>query len=982
MFANSDHHEVTKRFSALALSDNRLSSSPASPGYFPELSRVERGLIRDTVHKLRQAVTEKDRIGYPGLVYVAKQKGTRFTKVGYSKHKDASRIGRISATCDLEFEKMYQIPILRYGAYRAEQILHKALRQWAYDVLNCKCRKEHREWYDRPFDFVITLANLVHTWMRQKPYSTQNWKLKPDWDEALDVWISSQDTRTPMAWSEFFLMGLLLKPVPAAFPGSPFWKGRKSASVINVGYNGTPSARPKGPVHADSSPASLRSDRTLDDSPFRDVDSVPRRPSILRAERTPSKLTSRRAVDESLPETPVKHVSSLNPGSNKKRERFLGLREAMPSKGDKGFSRDLTNTNDGPAITTEVAVAKEDQGAEEDSAAEEDLTAEDDSAAEEDSTAEEDLTAEDDSAAEEDLTAEDDSAAEEDSTAQKDSTAEEDSAAEEDPTVEEDSEEYSTAEDDQAVEEDLTKQDASFARNDSTSEGSVDDRVSSDDEGSDFQYASTTDENSESDIERTEEELARERQELAHEVRELLAEAEELEDPGRDDIMARLEETPTVDEIVVAREGPSTDGAKEPSFPDSPLDVRFKVLHQDSEADPEVAPEDEPQSGLENEPPADVFIREKRPKVLPIERPAVDEDAAEERNELEEDELGRIASPTVQVKRSRLGRSDGGQEEASASPKGHVLTSQDLAENGKSSVSPAGKAPPKSVDEDKQNSYDKWEGFKCESNLDFSTINSAKSPHSAQQLEATATTSSEKARDLFALNPVQEPAVKEGCEVILQNTYTVHPGAATSEPLRFCCHSCCHFDGNIISPDKEEILRSGGEISPPQCMVCGSECQLFRYLSQETDPDVQRIESAAPSEKDHGSLRAFQEGPFEADPHNEQNQSTDLDTGVGGNAATLPRSTGLQPSSPECTSMEKPAMVTEQTSPRITEELPPHPPGQAPAGIQMTGFEKSHWNNTNWTDVFGGAQAEPRTSFPAREATKGHESGDDHKDKG
>jgi hypothetical protein len=112
-----DDELVRQLFSKLAISDGGLSSSPASPGYFPELSRVERGLIRDTVKKIRQAITNKDRIGFPGLVYVAKQKGTRFTKVGYSKHKDASRIGHISGTCDLEFEKIYQIPTLLYGAY-------------------------------------------------------------------------------------------------------------------------------------------------------------------------------------------------------------------------------------------------------------------------------------------------------------------------------------------------------------------------------------------------------------------------------------------------------------------------------------------------------------------------------------------------------------------------------------------------------------------------------------------------------------------------------------------------------------------------------------------------------------------------------------------------------------------------------------------------------------------------------------------------
>jgi hypothetical protein len=1029
--------ELAERFSSVLVLSDDGPSSPASPGYFPELSRVERGLIRDTVKKIRQEITMKDRIGFPGLVYVAKQKGTRFTKVGYSKHEDASRIGQISGTCGLEFEKIYQVPILPYCAYRAEQILHKVLRRWGYDILNCKCLEEHREWYDKPFDFVITLAHIVHTWMRQEPYSTQTWELKRDWNDALDIWIASQDTKAPMAWSEFFLMGLLLRPMPVAFPGSPptpsrFWGRRKSASVINVGHknNCTPPPRPKGLVHANSSPASQHSDRTLDDPPFRDANSTPKRPSTLRAEITPLKPTSRRAVDQSPSETPVRHASSLNLRLSKKSEGFLGLSEAMQSKGDKGLSRNLLNVNNVPATTVDVAVAKEEQSTEEESAVEgdstieEDLTAENDLIVEEDSTAEKDLTTEEDSEAEEDSTAEEDPTVEEDPTTEEDPTAEEDLTVEEDPTAEEDltaeegstteedptaeedltaeegstteedptAEEDSTAEEDPTAEqhqtagedseEDLTEQEESLAGDDSTGQGSLDGGESDGDEGSDFQYASTTDEDSESDVEWTEEELARERQELTHEVRELLGEAKELEHLGRDDIMARLEETPAVGEIVVAPERPSTSRAKEPPFSDSSLDVRSKVLPRDSKADLEVdlkkysgvVPEDELKSGLENKSPTDVFIQERCSNALPAERPAVGEDAAEEREELE-NESGRATPPTVQVKGSRLSRSGGdqGKEEVSASPSEHVLTSQGFAENGKSPASPTGKAPPKPIDQDKQNSHDKWKRFKGGDDLDFSTINSAKSPHSAQQLEATAVTLSGRARDLLVLDPFRKPVIKEGCEVVLQNTYTVHPRTAPSVPLRFRCCKCCHFDGNIISPNNEEILRSGGEIlPPPQCVVCDSECPLFRYLSQDIDPEVQPIESLAPPENDQGSLRAFREAPFEADPDSESKQSTDSGSRVGDNVATLPRSTGLKASSLECTSTEKAAMVREQTSPRFAKEPPSYLFGKAPAGIQTTEFKDSHRNDTDWTGVFGGTQAEPHTSFPAREATNGH----------
>jgi hypothetical protein len=61
---------------------------------------------------------------------------------------------------------------------------------------------------------------------------------------------------------------------------------------------------------------------------------------------------------------------------------------------------------------------------------------------------------------------------------------------------------------------------------------------------------------------------------------------------------------------------------------------------------------------------------------------------------------------------------------------------------------------------------------------------------------------------------------------------------------------------------------------------------------------------------------------------------------------------------------EKAAMVTEQTSPRVAKEPPSYLFGQAPAGIQMTEFEESHWNDTDWTGVFGRAQAEPILPFP------------------
>jgi hypothetical protein len=227
--------------SRLALSDGEPFPPAASPSFFSAHSHEKRGWIRKTVKKIGQAVGELD--VDPAIVYVAKERDTHFTKVGFSEFADATRFKVITKSCGVAFEKTYRTLPFRC-AHRAEQIVHKVLHQWAHDRRQCKCGRINCEWYKRTFGFTIALVNLVHTWMAQEPYDMRTRRLKDEWKEALFLWDNSQDTTKPLSWPEFFLIGLKLHLLPKSSPtSSPLGRRQKSASMTNISSTTAPSSR-------------------------------------------------------------------------------------------------------------------------------------------------------------------------------------------------------------------------------------------------------------------------------------------------------------------------------------------------------------------------------------------------------------------------------------------------------------------------------------------------------------------------------------------------------------------------------------------------------------------------------------------------------------------------------------------------------------------------------------------------------------------
>jgi T5orf172 domain len=169
--------ELAEQTSRLAISEKGPCQKPASPGLFSPQSHEERLWIKETVKKIGKAVTTKDL--KPGILYVAKSAGSRFIKVGFSSRPNESRPQEVATACGVAFEKAYRTTSI-YCSFRAEQIVHDVLVDWAHDRLECKCGKVNREWYRKDFGYIIALVNLVHTWIAQEPYDFKGTKALKD----------------------------------------------------------------------------------------------------------------------------------------------------------------------------------------------------------------------------------------------------------------------------------------------------------------------------------------------------------------------------------------------------------------------------------------------------------------------------------------------------------------------------------------------------------------------------------------------------------------------------------------------------------------------------------------------------------------------------------------------------------------------------------------------------------------------------------
>lgn len=319
--------------SQLTLSDDDPPVKLLSPGRFSIFSNAERENTTKTVQKIRERITVLD-IGN-GTVYVAKELGTCFIKLGFSAEKDEQRLVQMMAKCKVDFQMPYYRSPSFECAHRAEQIIHKLIHEWAYDTLDCKCGTKHHEWYKRDPEFVVTKFWLVYNWLVQQPYDMETGNLKPKWERALRSWHRSQNAVAPPGWDEFFLNGLSLPSVLIVSPiASPSPKSRKSRSSIQMVQMSPSPPRPRPLSQANSSPAILRHGDGSNDLPPNRATSARGCPSPLRAETTPSKIKNPTTPDASSLCTPFEPVSFMDssPSKSKTTIKTVGAEDSAKAK--------------------------------------------------------------------------------------------------------------------------------------------------------------------------------------------------------------------------------------------------------------------------------------------------------------------------------------------------------------------------------------------------------------------------------------------------------------------------------------------------------------------------------------------------------------------------------------------------------------------------------------------------------------------------
>jgi hypothetical protein len=306
--------------------------------------------------------------------------------------------------------------------------------------------------------------------------------------------------------------------------------------------------RPPSISHAYSSPAGLQSGSSKGLFLFPDANSVPRRPSISRAQITPSEITSQTAPDASPFATSRGHFSSTE-------SPILGW-ETPSGQSDADDRGEAARSADCGGLTSDIlpaigrlSITVEHPTTGEDTRAEEELITPDDLTADEYLTAHEYLSAEDDMIERDNPTVEEASRAIEVSNAADVLRMEQVPRAEDVPTPKEvliaedapGAEVNLTTEVDPTAEDDPTKQEVSSITNHFIgSQDYLDEGESAGDEGSDSQDTSTTDEDLKFNLEFNRELM----EELDRELIELAKEAEEFAGRG-EGVPVRLEEALT-----------------------------------------------------------------------------------------------------------------------------------------------------------------------------------------------------------------------------------------------------------------------------------------------------------------------------------------------------------------------------------------------------------------------------------------------------
>ena len=110
--------DLAGQFASQTLIDDGIASPSPSPspqpggGFFSIWPRPKRDSITKTIKKIRQPLTKND--NDPGVLYLAKESGTRMCKVGWSSKNNGSRIKCI-AKCEIEVEKGHQSQLFDFS---------------------------------------------------------------------------------------------------------------------------------------------------------------------------------------------------------------------------------------------------------------------------------------------------------------------------------------------------------------------------------------------------------------------------------------------------------------------------------------------------------------------------------------------------------------------------------------------------------------------------------------------------------------------------------------------------------------------------------------------------------------------------------------------------------------------------------------------------------------------------------------------------
>jgi T5orf172 domain len=183
-------------------SDDACAPEQATGHFAPHASPVW-AQIQDLNRYLQKKLIKKDE--KHGVIYVAKQTGTDFCKVGYAGGNAKQRLNAINK-CAIDRESSYSTPPV-LCAWRGEHIIHKLLYHCQHVRTRCKCQKQNREWFQNNYRDTIRLVQTVYSWLRREPYDTEKQQLKPEWEVALCRWMGTQQSESPLDWNDFFLIG-------------------------------------------------------------------------------------------------------------------------------------------------------------------------------------------------------------------------------------------------------------------------------------------------------------------------------------------------------------------------------------------------------------------------------------------------------------------------------------------------------------------------------------------------------------------------------------------------------------------------------------------------------------------------------------------------------------------------------------------------------------------------------------------------------